>query len=107
MTPAAAKSQISMVAGSAAVWMRFRRAQAAARTRSLGSSWPTLAVLAGSCGMLQVNEQVVDLGLHFLANGLAWLSVDGSKEGSRQRLLLQQLSALPKTYAVSLLLPAP
>ena len=57
-------------------------------------------------GMLQVKEQDISLGLHLLANGLVWLSVDGSKEGSQQHLLLQQLSALPKTHAVSVPLPA-
>ena len=54
--------------------------------------------------MLQVKEHDISLGLHFLANSLVWLSVDPAKEG---KLLLQQLSALPKTHAVRFLLPAP
>ena len=53
--------------------------------------------------MLQVNDQDMSLGLHFLANSLVWLSVDAAEEG---QLLLQQLSALPETHAVSFLLPA-
>ena len=57
--------------------------------------------------MLQVNEQEIDLGLHFLANGLVWLSVGSSKEGSQQQQLLQHLSVLPKTHAVSSLLFGP
>ena len=57
--------------------------------------------------MLQVDEQDINLGLHFLASGLVWLSVDGCKEGSQQQRLLQHLSVLPKTHVVSFLLFGP
>ena len=55
--------------------------------------------------MLQVSAQDINLGLHFLANGLVWISVDSGKEGSQQQRLLQHLSVLPKAHAVSFSCP--
>ncbi len=42
-------------------------------------------------------------GLHFLANGLVWLSLDASQD-QQQMQLLQELMCLPKVHTVSLAL---